>query len=103
MGPSFLEAAKRGEMQREIERLKESVDYHRVLLTSMQERLALLERPAFVLSSARDAYLEAINIVTKIRMDAFAPRDEQSKKWVEATLNDIVRALQDRLERCGGK
>ena len=85
----------------DLEDLKKKVEFQNSIIQNLSTRLAMVEKPAFVVPTARDAYLEAINIVIKIQMDAFAPRDEQSKKWVQATLNDIIRALQDRLERVG--
>lgn len=88
---------------RDLEDLSKKVEFQNSVLQNLSTRLAMMENPRWVEPSARDAYLEAINIVTKIRMDAFAPSDEKSKRWVDATLNDILRALQDRLEKCGGK
>lgn len=103
MGPSFIEAAKRGEMKREIERLKESVDYHRILLASVQDRLTVLERPRVEEFTARDAYSKAIEIVTTIKNDPFKPLDDRTREWINATLDDVLRALKVRLDRCGGK
>ena len=105
MGPSIFEAMKRGEMQREIERLKESVDYHRVLLTSMQERLAFFEKPRVQEVTAADAYRKSIRIVQSYRDDVYTRNIQNlnAKEWVLCTIEGIVRELQDRLERCGGK
>lgn len=105
MGPSFIEAAKRGEMKREIERLKESVDYHRILLASIQDRLTVLERPRVEEFTARDAYRKAIEIVEDMKGDFWTRNipNDVAKQWVIATVEDIVRALEHRLDRCGGK
>ena len=113
MGPSFIEAAKRGEMQREIERLKESVDYHRVLLASVQDRLTLLERDnKAVMTSysvnnftADDAYRNSLRIVESYRNDVYTRNIQNlhAKEWVLATIEGIARELQNQIDCRKGK
>ena len=105
MGPSVYEAKKRSEMQREIERLKESVDYHRILLASVQDRLTVLERPRVQEFTAADAYRKSIKIVEDMKDDCWTRNipNDVAKQWVIATVEDIVRALEHRLNRCEGK
>lgn len=112
MGPSFIEAGRMRELKEELADLKATVDFQRRVLEMHADRIADLKaeardraKPKAEEFTAADAYRRSIEIVESMKDDFWALRNpnEDSKRWVNATIEDIVRALQNRLNRCEGK
>lgn len=110
MGPSFMEAGRIRELRDELAELKKQLEFHERLLQMHSSHIADLRaeardraKPRAEEFTARDAYSKAIEIVTTIKHDPFKPLDDRTREWINATLDDVLRALEVRLDRCGGK
>lgn len=112
MGPSIFEASRMRELKEELADLKATVDFQRRVLEVHADRIADLKaeardraKPKAEEFTAADAYRKSIRIVQSYRDDVYTRNIQNlnAKEWVLCTIEGIVRELQDRLERCGGK
>lgn len=100
-------------LRRDLEDLKGTVAFHTQLLQMQSYRVAKLEedskpsteKPTVQEFKAVDAYRKSIEIVQSIKEDFWSRNipNEVAKNWVNATIEDIVCALEDRIDRLEGK
>ena len=112
MGPSFIEAGRMRELKEELADLKATVDFQRRVLEIHADRIADLKaeardraKPKVEEFTAADAYRKSIRIVESYRDDFYTRniQNPNAKEWVLATIEGIVRELQQRVDYCEGK
>ena len=95
---------------RDLADLKATVDFQRRVLEMHAARIADLReeakaKPKAEEVTAADAYRKSIEVVESMKGDFWTRNipNADAKKWVTATIEDIVRILEYRLSRCEGK
>ena len=94
---------------RDLDELKNKVAFHNQLLQMQSYRVAKLEednqptaeKPRVEEFKAVDAYRKSIDIVRAMKEDFWfrnIPNDV-AKEWVTATIDDIINAIQNRIDR----